>query len=97
MHHGSGERGPGLALQSLEYGVNLKAHDENQDENQMTPKYHLQFNPGPFPIAELLRYYGANHNIRRNRGEAPLYQEIEGECYIQGGVGFIAFNPSLMY
>ena len=84
-HYGSGERGSGLALQSLECAVDPKARDENQDENrdQMTPiqapVYHIQSNPGPFQIAVLLLYCGANRNIRENGGEAPLYQEVEGK------------------
>lgn len=62
--------------------MDVKEQDENKDENQMTPKYQLQSNPGPFLIAELLRYYSENHNIRKNRGEAPSYQEMEGKYYI---------------
>ena len=91
--HSSVEPGPGLAFQPLEYGVDPKA----QDENQMTSEYHLQSNLDPFHISVLLLYYGANRNIRKNRGEAPLYQEIAGDCYIQGGVGFTASNVSFMY
>ena len=93
-HHGSGERGHGLKLQSLESGADLETQDENQDENQLRPTY-LQSNPAQLQIAVLLLYYGANHNIRKNEGEAPLYREIKGECYICG-VSFTAFNESLM-
>ena len=89
-HHGSREHSPELKLQSLECGADLKA----QDENQLRPTY-LQSNPAQLQIAVLLLYYGANHNIRKNEGEAPLYREIKGECYICG-VGFTAFNESLM-
>ena len=87
-HHGSGA---GSALQSLEChgGVNLKA----QDENKVTPTLtYLQSIPGPFLIAVLLLYYGANNNTKNSGGEVALYGEIEGKCYIQGGVCFTAFN-----
>ena len=35
----------------------------------------------------LLLYYGINHNIAKNRSEAPLYQEGACEYFIQGAVG----------
>ena len=71
---GSWEHGLDFAPQSLERGIDLNM----QEDNQMTQTY-LQLNLGPFQIAVLLLYYGANHNIG---GEAPIYQEIKGEYYI---------------
>jgi ankyrin repeat protein len=51
----------------------------------MLPTY-LQSNPGPFQIVVLLLYYGENHSIRNIERRSPIYQEIKGEYYIQGGV-----------
>ena len=72
--HGSQERGVGSAQQSLGRSVVFNV----QGDNQITQIY-LQSSPGPFQIAVLLLYYGANHNIG---GEAPIYQETKGEYYI---------------
>ena len=48
---------------------------------------YVQYNTGPFQIAVLLLYYGVNHNIAKNWGEATSYQECVCEYYIQGAVG----------
>jgi ankyrin repeat protein len=83
------ERGHALALES---GAALNA----PNDNQMTSTY-LQSNPGPFQIAVLLLYYGKNDNIENNEGRSPIYQEIKGEYYIQGGVRCTAINEILTY
>jgi ankyrin repeat protein len=79
----------GLVL-ALESGTGLNV----QEHNQMTPTY-LQSDPGPFQIAVLLLYYGANLNIGNNGGESSIYQEIKGEYYICPY--YTAINESLMY
>ena len=71
------ERGVSISQLSPERGVHINA----QDENDMTPS-HLQSNFGPVQIAQALLDHGANV-YGNNVGETSLYQESEGEYYIQ--------------
>ena len=83
------ERGLVFVQQSLERSVVFNV----QGDNEMAPTY-LQSNPGPFQMAVLLLYYGANHNMG---GEASIYQEIKGEYYIHSGVDIKTTNESLIW
>jgi ankyrin repeat protein len=88
---GSQERVRGLALAQQSFGSGADLNVE--EDNQMTPKY-FQSNPGPFQIAVLLLYYGANCTIGNDGGKSLIYQEIKGEYYIRRY--HTAFNESLM-
>ena len=73
-HYDPRERGLSVLQQSLERTVDLNA----QDKNQITPSY-LQPNLGPFQMATLLFYHGANLDARKIAGESSLSQQIKGE------------------
>jgi hypothetical protein len=78
----------------LAWPVEYDADLDVEEDNQMTPTY-LQSDTGPFQIAVLLLYYGANHTVGNNGGASSIYQEIKGEYYISPY--YTAINESLTY
>jgi ankyrin repeat protein len=76
--------------------IELIADASVDSENNMGKTSTLKYNLGPFQIAVLLLYYGATYNIGEDGGEAPICPEIEGEYYIQSGIGITGFNESVM-
>ena len=72
------------------------AHTFDLQENHRMLTY-VQYNLGPFQIAVLLLYYGADHNIAKNGGEAPSHQECVCEYYIQGAVGMTQCLMRVMF
>ena len=77
-HYGSQECGLDDPQQSLGCALPL----DTPDDKQMTPTY-LQSILGPFQMATLLLYHGANLNGRKNESESLLSEEVKGEYYIQ--------------
>ena len=73
----------GLVVAQLlpEHGEDINFPDEIH--RTPPPSYDLRSNFGPVEILQALLDHGANVNGGNNRGEPPLYQELEGKSHIQ--------------
>ena len=85
-----------LVVLVLRINHSYVAHTFDLQENHRMLTY-VQYNIGSFQIAVLLLYYGADHNIAKNGGEAPLHQECMCEYYIQGAVGMTQCLMRVMF